>query len=114
MKVKPVIRDGLITIGISGLFFCLSYYLQIILKSEILLPAILILGVFTISILTSSYQYGIIASIISVLEQNFAFTFPYFKLNFTLLENVLTAIIMVIIALITCSLTIRLKTFGGP
>lgn len=58
--------------------------------------------------MTHGYLYGVIASLISVLAVNFAFTFPYFKFNFTIPENAFSAIIMLAITITTSTLTTKL------
>ena len=45
-------------------------------------PAVSIFGVFLTSVITPGYLYGVAAAILSVLEVNFAFTFPFFTLIF--------------------------------
>lgn len=73
------------------------------------IPSIFVLGVFLIAVITEGYIYGMVASVLSVLMVNYAFTFPYFRINFTIPENLLSAIIMISITLITCILTNKLK-----
>lgn len=104
-----ILKDTLITIGILCAGFLVCLIIQSIFKTEALISAIFILGVFLISAITQGYVYGIAASFISVLAVNFAFAFPYFKLNFTIPENLVSAIIMIVISLITCGFTTRLK-----
>ena len=41
---------------------------------------------------------------------NFAFTFPYFEFNFSILENIISAIILLIITSSTTTLTMKLRT----
>ena len=50
---------------------------------------------------TDGYLYGIIFSLFTVICVNFFFTFPFFKLNFTLTGYPITFIIMLIITLTT-------------
>ncbi len=102
-------KDSLITIIILCLSFVLSLILQRLLKIESFVTDIFILGVFLTSTLTQGYIYGLLSSLISVLAVNFAFTFPYFKINFTMKENLISAVIMIIIALVTCGFTARFK-----
>ena len=66
-------------------------------------------GVFLTSLLTDGYLYGIISAITSTFLINFAFAFPYFSFDFTVPENVISAIVMVTISLITSTLTTKLK-----
>lgn len=69
-----------------------------------------ILSVLVISRITKGYVYGIVASIISVLTFNFFFTEPYFTFNAIQTGYPITFIIMLLVALITSTLTVRIKT----
>ncbi|MBQ8624066.1 MAG: DUF4118 domain-containing protein [Oscillospiraceae bacterium] len=89
--------------------FGISVALQNTFSIEEHITTVFVFAVFIISILTDGYIYGIISTVISVLGINFAFTFPYFAFNFTIPENALSAIVMVIISLITSALTIQIK-----
>lgn len=74
-----------------------------------LIPTVFVLGSFFIAILTEGYTFGILSALISVLAVNYAFTFPYFSFNFNMQENVVSAVIMIIISVITCAMTTKLK-----
>ncbi len=108
-QTTSVIRDSLITIFILCASFFLALIIQKVFRAEALIPALFVLSVFLTSTITNGYIYGIISTLFSVLAVNFAFTFPYFKLNFTIQENLVSAIIMLIITLLTCGFTTRLK-----
>ncbi len=97
------------TVAILIAFFLVS--LCIVGASEMysLIPAMFTLAVFLISLVTRSYIYGIVASFVSVLALNFAFTFPYFKFNFSIPENLVSAVIMLIITVLSSALTIKIK-----
>lgn len=69
-----------------------------------------ILCVLVISRATVGYAYGIIASVISVLTFNFFFTEPYFTFNAIQVGYPITFVIMLLVALITSALTVRVKT----
>ena len=62
-----------------------------------------------IALLTQGYFWGILASLAGVLAVNFAFTFPYFEFNFSIPENVLSAAVMLIVAVLTGMLTTKIK-----
>ncbi len=83
--------------------------MQISLSEPTLIPAVFVLAVFLIALLTNGYFYGIISSLVSVLAVNFAFTFPLFEFNFTIRENAVSAVIMIAVTTITCALTAKLK-----
>ena len=74
-----------------------------------LIPSVFVLAVFLISLLTDGYLYGIAAALFSMLAVNFAFTFPFFEFNFTLQENAGSALIMIVITVVTSALTTKLK-----
>ena len=73
------------------------------------IPAIFTLAVFLISRYTERYIYGVMGSLLSMLAVNFAFTFPYFRFNFIIVENLVSAIVMLIISIMTGVLTTELK-----
>lgn len=58
---------------------------------------------------TEGYGFGIFAALFSVICINYFFTYPYFKLNFTLDGYPITFIGMLTISIITSATTTRLK-----
>lgn len=69
-----------------------------------------ILSVLIISRITSGYAYGVLSSILSVLIFNFLFTEPYFTFNAIQRGYPITFVIMLIVALITSALTVRIRS----
>jgi two-component system sensor histidine kinase KdpD len=69
-----------------------------------------ILSVLIISRITNGYVYGISAAVISVLIVNFFFTVPYFTFNVIQRGYPITFLVMLVVALITSTMTIRFKT----
>ena len=65
--------------------------------------------VFLISLLTDNYLYGFLSSLLAVLAVNYAFTFPYFSFNFTITDNLISAVLMIVIAVLTGTLTMKLR-----
>lgn len=108
-NTKRTIRNLLITLLTLAVDSGLCLWIKSIFENDVLIPATMVLGVFIISVFTDGYIYGVLASIISMLIMNFAFTFPYFKINFTIPENLMSAIIMIAISLATCGLTSKIK-----
>lgn len=88
--MKSVMRNILITSIALCVAFGASLILHGVFESIALIPAIFVLAVFLVSFLTEGYWYGIASALISVLAVNFAFTFPYFKFNFTIPENLVS------------------------
>ena len=109
MKVRKILKYSLIMIVVLSISVVSCLIIQESFKEMTLIPAILLLGTFLICALTEGYLYGIIASIISVLIMNFAFTFPFFKLNFTIRENFLSAVILMAVTLVTCTMTEKIR-----
>ena len=103
------LKDFLITMGIMALCFALSLITDQVPRAEMLIPMFFVLGVFLVSVLTSGYVWGISASLFSVLAVNYAFTFPYFEVNFSIPVNFFSAVVMLVVAVITCALTTKIK-----
>lgn len=111
-RTHSIIRDGgraagiLIAATLVGLLFS---GLKI---PEANIIAVYILGVLIISIITSSWMYSFLASVISVLAFNFLFTVPRFTLRAYDLSYPVTFGIMFLVALITGSLASRMKEYA--
>ena len=70
---------------------------------------IFVMAVMVISRLTTGYLFGVAASLISVIGVNYAFTYPYLALNFTLAGYPLTFMTMLLVSISTCALTNQLR-----
>jgi two-component system sensor histidine kinase KdpD len=70
---------------------------------------IFVLGVFLVSWRTQGYSFGIVASLISVLAVNWAFTYPYWAFDLISPECISSAVVMLIVSTMTGALTTRLK-----
>lgn len=108
-KYYRCLRNSLKTIIILGISFFISLIIEEFLGASTLIPAIMALAIFLISRITDGFLYGIIASVLSVLLLNFAFMLPYFAFNFSISENIISAVIMLIITIMTSTLTTQLK-----
>ncbi len=108
-QIYTTVKNVLYTAGILVVFFIIGLILEKIFEADALVPAIFTLGVFIISLITDGFVYGIAASFLSVMALNFAFTFPYFKFNFSIRENILSAVIMLIITIISSTLITKVK-----
>lgn len=107
--IKKSIANIVFTFVIIAVFFLLSLCIEKIIKTNSLIPAMFALAVFLISLLTDGYGYGIVASLLSVLALNYAFTFPFFKFNFSMPENLVSAIIMLIITIVSSTLATKVR-----
>lgn len=103
------IKDCLVTAVILAVTFLLSLVMNEVFQTDTLIPTVFVLGVFLVSVITKGYVFGIVASLVSVLAVNFAFTFPYFEFNFTIPENLFSAVVMLLVAVITGAMTTKLK-----
>lgn len=109
-NLKTIINDSVISILILSLCFLACLILQNNFKDDTaLIPSIFVLGAFLTSVITQGYIYGIMVALISVLAVNFAFTFPFFAFDFTIPENIISAIILLIVTVVTCGLTTKIK-----
>lgn len=107
MKKKS--QDYLKMILILILAFGLCLIGQEIFGGQHWTPVIFTLSVYLVALVTQGYVYGVAASLLSVLAVNFAFTFPYFKFNFEIPENLFSAIIMLAVTIITSTLTTKIR-----
>lgn len=110
MKIKQKqIFSAFYTILILSAAFVINMLLEYFFQADSLIPAVFTLAVFLTSLFTEGMYYGIAASLISVLALNFAFRYPYFAFNFSIAENIVSAIIMLVITILSCILSSRLK-----
>lgn len=109
MKFKINKNDFFKTIIIMILDVIISFIFWEINLNEATIILVYILGVLFTSSMTNGYIYGILASIISVLSFNFFFTEPYYTLIAYRADYPVTFLIMLITALITSTLTSRVR-----
>lgn len=107
MKLR--MKDFLVTAGILVVSFLFSLITNSIFQTDASVPMVFVLGVFLISVVTKGYLWGVMASLLSTLAVNFAFTFPYFEFNFTMPENLFSAVVMLVVAIVTGALTTKIK-----
>ncbi|MBO7196713.1 MAG: PAS domain-containing sensor histidine kinase [Clostridia bacterium] len=94
---------------ILGVTFFISIILQDILTVQEHITTVFVFAVFLVSLITDGYLYGILTAFLGVIAVNFAFTFPYFAINFIIPENFISALVMIVISLMTSALTTKLK-----
>ena len=70
---------------------------------------VFVLTVLLISRFTTGYLYGLISSVLGVVCVNYVFTYPYMALDFTLSGYPLTFLALLMVSIITCALTTRVK-----
>lgn len=108
MKRKKSVKNRLLSV----LIFLLACVLSVIFQRvdvEEHITTIFVFAVFLISLITEGYLCGILSAVAAMLAVNYAFTYPYFVLNFSLPVNVISAVIMVTVAILTGMLTTKIK-----
>ena len=106
---KQFFRDITITISVLTIFFLISLAVQAAFHTQALIPPLFVLAVFLIAMSTDGYIFGIVAALLSVLAVNYAFTFPFFAFGFTIQENVISAIILLVVTMTTSTLSTTIK-----
>ena len=107
-KNASYLKNSIVTVGLLMAAFAASLlFLQIDVEEHI--TTVFVFAVFLISLFTSGYIYGVVAAVVGTLAVNFAFTFPYFALNFTTPVNMISAIVLIVLSLLTSGLTTKLK-----
>ena len=92
-----------------GITSAICRFMQSWTTSDVHVPMIFVLAVLIISLSTDGYFYGILAAVISVFAVNYAFTAPYFKLDFSLYGYPLTFITMLAVGLASSTLASAMK-----
>ena len=108
MKIKKLTKNVLLSAVILLAAFALSIFVQCLDVQEHI-ATIFVFAVFLISLLTDGYVYGVVSAIAATLFVNYAFTYPYFAMNFTIRGNLISAVIMVTLAILTGMLTTKGK-----
>ena len=103
------IKDTFMTAAVMAAAFLLSILLQDALDISEHVTTLFAFAVFIISLVTDGFVFGIVSTVISVIIINYAFTYPFFDMDFTVPENLFSAIVMLIISLLTSTFTTKLK-----
>ena len=107
--IKTSLKGWLIFFSTLGVASAICAMLMRTTTSDVHVPLIFVLAVLIISLSTDGYFYGFLAAFVSVVFVNFAFTFPYLKLDFTIYGYPLTFMTMLAVGFATSTLTARLK-----
>ena len=95
-----------LTLGAAAVICAL---LQRITSSDVHVPMIFVLAVLIVSLSTDGYFYGILAAVVSVIGVNYAFTYPYMKLDFSIYGYPLTFMTMLAVGFASSTLASRLR-----
>ena len=107
--IKTSLKGWLIFFSMLGVASAICAMLMRTTTSDVHVPLIFVLAVLIISLSTDGYFYGFLAAFVSVVFVNFAFTFPYLKLDFTIYGYPRTVMTMLAVGFATSTLTARLK-----
>ena len=108
MRTKNIMKNTGIAAGIYTLAVVSSMFL-LRLNVQKQSSVMFIFAVFLISLFTDGYIYGVLSAFVGMLAVNYAFTYPYFQWDFISTENMISAVVMIIIAILTGTLTTKLK-----
>ncbi len=108
-KIRRHLRDFLIFAGIMGVCFWAGTLMQTVFRIPEQVTTTFAFAVFLIALLTEGYLWGLAASAVSLLLVNYAFTFPYFEVNFSIPSNFFSGLVMALIAALTSTLTTKIK-----
>lgn len=108
MKIKNFLKNLSISAAVllTNFILCLQFQR---LDVEEHITTVTVLAVFLIALFTNSYLWGIAASVVGTVAINFVFTYPYFAFDFISPVNLISAIIMVTIAMITGLLVTKIR-----
>lgn len=108
-EIRKLIKDAAFMCAVLAAMFLVNFFMSKVWEKNTMITAIFVLGVFIISMKTEGYFWGILASLCSVFIINFTFTYPFYKFNFTIPENLAAAIVMMIVSVLTSTLNTKVK-----
>ena len=82
------LRDALVTLAIIAVASALSTALHLFSDSDSYAPLVFVPATLLVSLLTNGYFFGMLMSVVSVIGVNIVFTYPYYRLNFSIREIV--------------------------
>ena len=103
------IKDTLYTIAILCLSTLLCFLIRSIDDGIIVIAMVYLLAVVSISRLTHGFFYGAISCGVAVICDNYIFTYPYFKLNFSIPTYPISFLSMFVVSFIISAMTSQLK-----
>ena len=103
------IRDAALVLVVLAAAFGLSFLLLERFNAPAMSPMLFVLGVFLVSLRTQGYLWSVATSLISVLAVNYAFTYPYWTFDLISPECISTAVVMLVVSILTGALTTKLK-----
>lgn len=108
-EIRKMIKDAAFMAAVLAAMYLINFAMEKVFDTNTMIAAIFVLGVFIISMKTEGYLWGILASLFSVFIINFTFTYPYYAFNFTIPENLASAIVMMIVSVLTSAMNTKVK-----
>ena len=109
LMTKKVLKNAAIMLVSLLLSYGVSFLLQNVFDIGEHINSVFIFAVFIVSLLTDGYIYGIVTTLAGAISINYAFTYPYFNVDFSASESIFSAFVMLVISLLTSALTTKLK-----
>lgn len=108
-KKKRHLYSILVSVLCMGITTIFSFiYYSIVPESSANIALLYILALLVICRISIGYVYGIVCSVVAVICVNFLFTYPYFRINFTMTGYPITFLVMFIITIMTSTTTSHL------
>ena len=108
-KQNTPFSNLLFTLMVLLAAFCINLWIEAAFDAKGLAPMLFVLSVFMVAWRTHGYFWGIIASLIGMFAVNYAFTYPYYAFDFELTPSLISAIVMLAVAVMTSALTTQIK-----
>lgn len=102
-------HDCFVMVGCIGGASVLCALLQPISSTDSHVPLIFVLAVLLTARYTKGYWFGLVTALLAVLGVNYAFTYPYFDLNFTMTGYPLTFVCFFGVGITTSTLTTQIR-----
>ena len=108
-KLRSVLRNSLVVLGIETTAFFVGLLIQSFVHMAGVVSMTFVLAPFLVAVITDGYVYGVVASLLTTLLVNWAFTYPHFMVDFTIYDNIISAVCMLTVTIITSMQTTKLK-----
>lgn len=105
--MNSILKDFIKTILLLLAACIIAYAARMIGEATDIIAVVFVLTVLIVSRITSSYFWGILASVIGVITTNIMIAYPYFKFNMSETGYPITFCVMLATSIITSALTTR-------
>ena len=106
---RQLLCDAGITLGILAVAAAVCTLLTHMGDSDSAVPMVFMLAVLLVARLTDGFLFSLVATVVSVIGVNYAFTYPYFAFNFTITGYPLTFVTMFAVSIVVGMLTDQVK-----